>query len=102
MISKSFSGRGVDRKFTIHPDDTELVADGGDSTRVVVRVTDEFGATRTYANDPIVFTLEGSRGDSWRQSVCAGRRDRRDLDPRERTSGSSNSGKASVAGAHKL
>ena len=24
-----------------------------------MRVTDEFGAIRTYANDPIVFTLEG-------------------------------------------
>jgi beta-galactosidase len=24
-----------------------------------MRVTDEFGAVRTYANDPIVFTLEG-------------------------------------------
>jgi len=26
---------------------------------VVMRVTDEFGATRTYANDPVVFKLEG-------------------------------------------
>ncbi len=36
-----------------------LVADGADTTRVVLRVTDEFGALRTYANDPIAFTLEG-------------------------------------------
>ena len=41
------------------PDDTALVADGADTTRVVLRVTDEFGAIRTYANDPIVFKLEG-------------------------------------------
>jgi beta-galactosidase len=41
------------------PDDRELQADGADTTRVVLRVTDEFGAVRTYANDPIVFTLEG-------------------------------------------
>ena len=40
-------------------DDHELDADGADTTRVVVRVTDEFGAMRTYANDPITFTLEG-------------------------------------------
>ena len=59
VISKSLSGRGVDRKFTLRPDDTELLADGADSTRVVLRVTDEFDAIRTYANDPIVFTLEG-------------------------------------------
>jgi beta-galactosidase len=59
VISKSLSGRGVDTKFVLLPDDRELKADGADSTRVVMRVTDEFGAIRTYANDPIVFTLEG-------------------------------------------
>jgi beta-galactosidase len=59
VISKSLSGRGVDTKFILLPDDRELKADGADSTRVVMRVTDEFGAIRTYANDPIVFTLEG-------------------------------------------
>ena len=59
VISKLFSGRGVERKFTIHADDIELSADGADSTRAVLRVTDEFGAIRPYANDPIVFTLEG-------------------------------------------
>ena len=41
------------------PDDHELRADGADTTRVVLRVTDEFDAIRTYANDPITFTLEG-------------------------------------------
>ncbi len=59
VISKSLSGLGVDQKFTATPDDTTLMADGADTTRVVLRVTDEFGAMRTYANDPIVFTLEG-------------------------------------------
>ncbi|MGA7219756.1 MAG: hypothetical protein WBX38_15655, partial [Candidatus Sulfotelmatobacter sp.] len=39
--------------------DLELIADGADSTRVVLRVTDEFGAIRPYANDPIKLTLEG-------------------------------------------
>ena len=60
VISKSLSGRGVDTKFTLVPDDRELRADGADTTRVVFRVTDEFGALRTYANDPINFTLEGA------------------------------------------
>ena len=59
VITKMLSGSGVDRKFLMLPDDKELVADGADSTRVVLRVTDEFGAVRTYANDPISFTLEG-------------------------------------------
>jgi beta-galactosidase len=59
VISKSLSGRGVDRKFVLLPDDTALVADGADTTRVVLRVTDEFGAIRTYANDAVLLKLEG-------------------------------------------
>ena len=46
-------------KFTLVPDDRTLMADGADTTRVVLRVTDEFDAIRTYANDAIVFTLSG-------------------------------------------
>ncbi|GGA60081.1 beta-galactosidase [Edaphobacter acidisoli] len=59
VISKSLSGRGVNRKFMLLPDDTSLVADGADTTRVVLRVTDEFGAIRTYANDAVILKLEG-------------------------------------------
>lgn len=59
VISKMLSGKGVDAKFALAPDDVELLADGADTTRVVLRVMDESGAVRTYANDPISFTLEG-------------------------------------------
>ena len=59
VVSKTYSGRGVDRKFAVLPDDTELFADGADSTRVGLRVTDEFDASRPYANDPVVLKLEG-------------------------------------------
>lgn len=59
VISKTYSGRGVDRKFLLAPDDAGLVADGADSTRVVFRVTDEFGAIRPFADDAIRFELEG-------------------------------------------
>jgi beta-galactosidase len=59
VISKSLSGRGVDSKFALLADDHALSADGADSTRVVLRVTDEFGAIRPYADDPIALTLEG-------------------------------------------
>ncbi len=58
-VSKTCSGRGVDQKFSLMPDDAELNADGADATRVVLRVTDEFGAIRPFANDPIVLALEG-------------------------------------------
>jgi beta-galactosidase len=59
LVSKTYSGRGVDQKFSVRADDTELSADGADSTRVVFRVADEFGAIRPYANDPIALSLEG-------------------------------------------
>lgn len=58
-VSKTYSGRGVDQKFTLHPDDMELDADDADATRIVMRVTDAFGAIRPLANDPIVLSLEG-------------------------------------------
>jgi beta-galactosidase len=59
VISRSFSGSGVDQKFTLLPDDTTLIADGADTTRVVLRVTDEFDAIRPFANDAIRFELTG-------------------------------------------
>ena len=58
-VSQRLSGSGADRKFVVAADDTSLVADGADATRVVLRVTDEFGAARVYANDPVLLTLEG-------------------------------------------
>ncbi|MGZ4731888.1 MAG: glycoside hydrolase family 2 protein [Terriglobales bacterium] len=59
VIVKKYSGKGVDQKFTLLPDDTSLIADGADTTRVVLRVTDEFDAIRPFANDAIKFDLEG-------------------------------------------
>jgi beta-galactosidase len=59
VIEKRLSGTGVDAKFLLLPDDTELIADGADSTRVVLRVADEFGAVRPFANDAIQFEIDG-------------------------------------------
>jgi beta-galactosidase len=59
VISRSFSGKGVDQKFTLLPDDATLIADGADTTRVVLRVTDEFDAIRPFAADAISFELTG-------------------------------------------
>ena len=59
VISKSYSGKGFDQKFMLLPDDKELVADGADSTRVVLRCADEFGRVRPFADDAIAFELEG-------------------------------------------
>lgn len=59
VITKNYSGKGIDAKFMLLPDDTALIADGADSTRVVLRVTDEFGAIRPFANDAIKLELHG-------------------------------------------
>ena len=58
-ITKHLSGKGVDTKFLLLPDDTELMADGADSTRVVLRVTDEFGAVQPFANEAIKMQVDG-------------------------------------------
>jgi beta-galactosidase len=57
--TRVLSARGADALFHVEPDDTELVADGGDATRVVVRVTDEHGSRRPYSTAAILFTIEG-------------------------------------------
>jgi len=59
VVAKSYSGKGADEQFVLLPDDTKLMADGADSTRVVFRVTDEFGNIRPFANDAVRFDLEG-------------------------------------------
>jgi len=59
VIEKRMSGRGADRQLLVEPDDRELVGDGIDATRVVLKVTDEFGAVRPLANAAIVFSLTG-------------------------------------------
>jgi beta-galactosidase len=59
VISRTMSGRGDDHEFKLLPDDTALIGDGADTTRVVVRVNDEFGNVRPFATDAIRFELEG-------------------------------------------
>jgi beta-galactosidase len=59
VITKMLSGRGADRQLLVEPDDRELVGDGIDATRVVFKVTDEYGSVRPLANASIVLTLSG-------------------------------------------
>ncbi len=58
VIERKLSGKGVDRDFVIKPDDTDLRADGIDMTRVVFRVTDEYGNDRPFAQGVIQLTIE--------------------------------------------
>lgn len=59
VISKSLSASGVDRQFHVEPDDTALVSDDIDATRVALRVSDEFDAPRPFATGAIVLTIKG-------------------------------------------
>lgn len=58
VIERKMSSKGVDQQFIVTPDDTELIADGIDMTRVVFRVADEFGNTRPFAKAAIQFSIE--------------------------------------------
>src|SRR5262249_33780159 len=58
VIERKMSAKGGDQQFVISPDDTDLIADGIDMTRVVFRVTDEFGNTRPFAQAAIQFSIE--------------------------------------------
>lgn len=59
VATKMLSGKGVDQQLHVEPDDLELIGDGIDATRVVLRVTDEYGAVRPFANSAIALTIEG-------------------------------------------
>lgn len=59
VITRVLSGQGVDRELQVTPDDHELTGDGIDATRVVLRVTDEHGNVRPFANAAIAMTIEG-------------------------------------------
>jgi len=58
-ISKILSDQGVDADFILAADDTGLLGDGRDMTRVWFRVTDEFGNPKNFAVGAIRFNIEG-------------------------------------------
>jgi beta-galactosidase len=59
VISRTFSGKAVDRGFELRADSQSLAADGTDTTRVVFRVTDEYGELRPYATGAVALSLSG-------------------------------------------
>ena len=59
VISKTYSSKGIDQQFVMLPDDKDLMGDGADATRVVLRVNDEYGRVRPFAEDAIRFEIEG-------------------------------------------
>ena len=61
-VEKHYAHAGIDRQFLLLADDVKLVADGADSTRVVMRVTDEHGNLRRYSTGAISLSLQGPAG----------------------------------------
>jgi beta-galactosidase len=59
VVEKKYSSRGIEQQFLVLPDDTTLIADGADATRVVLKVADEFGNLLRYATAAIAFTIDG-------------------------------------------
>ena len=59
VIERKMSAKGVDKQLLVEPDDRELIGDGIDSTRVVLKVTDEYGAVRPFANAAIALSIQG-------------------------------------------
>lgn len=55
----TLAGSGMDADFKVLADDTELIGDGRDATRVVLMVTDEYGNIRPFATGAISMTLTG-------------------------------------------
>jgi beta-galactosidase len=58
-LSRRFSADAEQDQFSLLADDSEIVADGSDATRVVFRVLDKFGAPRLFAGGLVEITLAG-------------------------------------------
>ena len=59
VIEKRYSRSGVDEQFQVLADDTTLIADGGDSTRVLMRIADRYGNLRRYSTAAITLNIDG-------------------------------------------
>jgi beta-galactosidase len=59
VADKKYSAAGFDQQFVIAADDTSLLADGSDTTRVTFRIADEFGNLRRYSTAAIAFNIDG-------------------------------------------
>lgn len=58
-LSRSFSSDPGKDVFSLNADDQAIAGDGIDATRVVIQVTDKFGAPRLLASGDIAFELTG-------------------------------------------
>ena len=59
VLSRSFAGDPSGDVLAVRADDGELVADGIDTTRVVFRALDRYGAARPYVGGEVTISVDG-------------------------------------------
>jgi len=59
VISRTLPGNDTDAQLHLEPDDRELVGDGIDATRVVLKVTNTEGGWRPFSTGALALTIEG-------------------------------------------
>jgi beta-galactosidase len=59
VISKTLPGNDTDHELRIEPDDLELVGDGIDATRVVLKVVNSQGGWRPFSTGSVSLQIEG-------------------------------------------
>jgi beta-galactosidase len=59
VIEHCISGDGIPKKLVLEVDDSELKADGADMTRLVFKITDQYGNRLPYAMQPVSFEING-------------------------------------------
>ncbi len=59
VLSRSFSSDPAADQFFLAADDSVLTGDGADSTRVVFKIVDKYGADRAFATGEVRFEMDG-------------------------------------------
>ena len=59
LLVRRFSSDPSTDQFLLAADDVALIGDGADSTRVVFKITDKYGADRAFAGGEVQFKIEG-------------------------------------------
>jgi beta-galactosidase len=60
VLSRQFSSNPARDRLSLAADDTEIAGDGTDATRIVFKVTDEFGSERAFASGDVTFEIKGA------------------------------------------
>jgi beta-galactosidase len=100
VLSKSFSSDTAQDQFFLQTDNTELLNDGIDATRLFFGVTDKFDAPRAFAGGRVSFQIEGAAtivGDNPFQLADAGGLAAVWLNPIQNSSG-----RVTIIGTHSI